>query len=225
TAFVRSPAVGAWEDDDGRVQRDDVVLLEVMAEHVHHAWWANYRKALERRFRQDEVLIRATAVEQLQATGWSARCDRLRRFAIRARRAVLRAHAKTKVLQAGDLAAVATVDLEAPDGLRGARTACSLSRCRALAWIHRVVALPGRAAQALEARHACLHMDLAVEGVAAVDRGAVHEAAAAPVTAEQREHEVTQGDELVHGSPRWVELVWPCTTRRGTGATCDGTAP
>ena len=65
TAFVRSPAVGAWEDDDGRVQRDDVVLLEVMAEHVHHAWWANYRKALERRFRQDEVLIRATAVEQL----------------------------------------------------------------------------------------------------------------------------------------------------------------
>ncbi|MEN1959224.1 hypothetical protein WCE41_02610 [Luteimonas sp. MJ246] len=65
TAFVRSPAVGAWEDDDGSVQRDDVVLLEVMAGHVHHAWWADYRVTLERRFRQDEVLIRATAVERL----------------------------------------------------------------------------------------------------------------------------------------------------------------
>lgn len=30
TAFVRSPAVGLWEDDSGTVCRDDVVLFEVM---------------------------------------------------------------------------------------------------------------------------------------------------------------------------------------------------
>lgn len=65
TAFVRSPAVGLWEDDEGDVQRDDVVLLEVMADHVDHGWWVSYRKGLERRFRQDEVLVRATRVERL----------------------------------------------------------------------------------------------------------------------------------------------------------------
>lgn len=65
TAFVRSPAVGLWEDDGGAVQRDDVVLLEVMADHVDHGWWVSYRKGLERRFRQDEVLVRATRVERL----------------------------------------------------------------------------------------------------------------------------------------------------------------
>lgn len=65
TAFLRAPAVGAWEDDGGAVQRDEVVLFEVMAPHVDHGWWATYREALEQRFRQDEVLIRASAVERL----------------------------------------------------------------------------------------------------------------------------------------------------------------
>ncbi|WP_374011993.1 hypothetical protein [Pseudoxanthomonas koreensis] len=65
TAFVRAPAVGLWEDDDGAVQRDDVVLLEVMAQNIDHGWWAAYRRQLQRRFRQDEILIRASAVERL----------------------------------------------------------------------------------------------------------------------------------------------------------------
>ncbi|MEN1970825.1 hypothetical protein WCE34_00545 [Luteimonas sp. MJ204] len=65
TAFSRAPATGLWEDDDGEVQRDDVVLFEVMADHVDHAWWRHYRESLERRFRQDEVLVRATPVERL----------------------------------------------------------------------------------------------------------------------------------------------------------------
>ena len=55
TAFLRAPAVGAWEDDDGDVQRDEVVLLEVMADTLDRAWWARYRRDLERRFQQDEV--------------------------------------------------------------------------------------------------------------------------------------------------------------------------
>ena len=65
TVFVRSPAAGAWEDDSGDVQRDEVVLVEVMADHVDHGWWAAYRENLQRRFRQDEVLVRAMAVERL----------------------------------------------------------------------------------------------------------------------------------------------------------------
>ncbi len=65
TAFVRSPALGAWEDDDGAVRRDEVVLLEVMTAHLDHGWWAHYRWQLEQRFDQDEVLVRAMQVERL----------------------------------------------------------------------------------------------------------------------------------------------------------------
>lgn len=65
TAFTRGPATGLWEDDEGDVQRDEVVLFEVMADQLDHAWWRNYRQTLEARFRQDEVLVRATAVERL----------------------------------------------------------------------------------------------------------------------------------------------------------------
>ena len=65
TAFTRAPAAGLWEDGGGDVQRDDVVLFEVMADRLDHAWWRSYRQALEQRFRQDEVLVRATAVERL----------------------------------------------------------------------------------------------------------------------------------------------------------------
>lgn len=65
TAFTRAPATGLWEDGSGEVQRDEVVLFEVMVDHVDHGWWRDYRRALEAGFRQDEVLVRATAVERL----------------------------------------------------------------------------------------------------------------------------------------------------------------
>ena len=65
TAFTRAPATGLWEDDEGDVQRDEVVLFEVMVEQLDHGWWRQYRTRLERRFRQDEVLVRATLVERL----------------------------------------------------------------------------------------------------------------------------------------------------------------
>ena len=65
TAFMRSPAVGVWKDDDGVARHDDIVVFEVMAEQVDDAWWRDYRQRLERTFRQDEVLIRATAAQRL----------------------------------------------------------------------------------------------------------------------------------------------------------------
>ena len=65
TAHLRAPAAGAWKDDEGDVARDDVVIVEVMAEDLDRAWWADYRRALEARFRQDEIVIRATPIERL----------------------------------------------------------------------------------------------------------------------------------------------------------------
>jgi hypothetical protein len=65
TAHLRAPAAGAWKDDDGDVERDDVVIVEVVDEDLDRAWWAGYRRTLESRFRQDVILIRATPVERL----------------------------------------------------------------------------------------------------------------------------------------------------------------
>lgn len=65
TAFVRSPAVGVWEDNAGAVSRDDVVLYEVMVDALDRGWWSAYRHQLERQFSQESILIRVTDVELL----------------------------------------------------------------------------------------------------------------------------------------------------------------
>ena len=64
TAYLRSPAAGAWVDE-GRIDRDSVVMIEVMCETLDRDWWRDYRGELERRFRQDAVLIRATQADLL----------------------------------------------------------------------------------------------------------------------------------------------------------------
>ena len=65
TAYVRSPAVGAWEDDEGVIRRDDVILVEVMCEALERAWWGAFATELAGRFAQEEILVRALAVETL----------------------------------------------------------------------------------------------------------------------------------------------------------------
>jgi hypothetical protein len=65
TAYSRSPAKGLWKRDDGQIERDEVVMVEVAIESLDRAWWRDYRARLERRFRQDTILIRAFAIETL----------------------------------------------------------------------------------------------------------------------------------------------------------------
>ena len=64
TAYTRAPAEGVWREA-GRTQKDDVVVLEVMADDLDRTWWAGYRGELEARFRQDEIVVRAQAYERL----------------------------------------------------------------------------------------------------------------------------------------------------------------
>lgn len=64
TAFTRAPAEGLWESGEGR-SRDEIVVLEVMADRLDRAWWSGFRVELERRFEQDEVVVRARAAERL----------------------------------------------------------------------------------------------------------------------------------------------------------------
>ena len=65
TAYVRSPAVGVWEDESGDVQRDDVVLFEVVVDALDAGWWARFRQSLERDFDQDAILVRASEIRRL----------------------------------------------------------------------------------------------------------------------------------------------------------------
>lgn len=59
-----APAEGVWDEGEGR-SRDEIVIFEVMADTLDRAWWRDYRAALERRFRQEEIVVRARDVERL----------------------------------------------------------------------------------------------------------------------------------------------------------------
>jgi hypothetical protein len=65
TAFRRAPAEGVWAEGQGEMSRDRIVIFEVMAEALEREWWAAYRRELEGRFRQDKLVVRATAFEEL----------------------------------------------------------------------------------------------------------------------------------------------------------------
>jgi hypothetical protein len=59
TAYTRAPARGMWKDDTGETARDDIVIFEVMTGELDSEWWTRFRKALEQRFRQENVVVRA----------------------------------------------------------------------------------------------------------------------------------------------------------------------
>jgi hypothetical protein len=64
TAFRRAPAEGVWKEG-GEVSHDRIIIFEVMTERLERAWWAEYRALLERRFRQEHIVARATEFEPL----------------------------------------------------------------------------------------------------------------------------------------------------------------
>ncbi|MBZ9777133.1 hypothetical protein [Mesorhizobium sp. CO1-1-8] len=53
TAYLRAPAEGVWRDG-----ADEIVIFEVMTEEVDLHDWRRRRLELERRFRQEQVVIR-----------------------------------------------------------------------------------------------------------------------------------------------------------------------
>jgi hypothetical protein len=65
TTYMRAPAKGLWRKRGARLQRDDIVVYEVMAKSLRRREWRIRRKDLERIFRQDKVVIRVLQVDQL----------------------------------------------------------------------------------------------------------------------------------------------------------------
>ncbi|MGZ8842489.1 MAG: hypothetical protein ACXW18_02430 [Pyrinomonadaceae bacterium] len=65
TAFLRSPAVGLWKEDTDEISRDEVLMFEVLADQLDKDWWTKYRLELEKKFRQEELLVWASGVTKL----------------------------------------------------------------------------------------------------------------------------------------------------------------
>lgn len=64
TAFTRSPADGLWKQG-ATIQKDRIVIVEVLVEELDQSWWKDYRARLETELEQDEVLIRATPCQRI----------------------------------------------------------------------------------------------------------------------------------------------------------------
>lgn len=64
TAGLQSPAQGLWEDN-GEVERDRIVTVEVMVDAFDAGWWFGYRRALEAAFGEKEIVIRAIPMEKI----------------------------------------------------------------------------------------------------------------------------------------------------------------
>ena len=65
TAYSRSPATGLWKRDDEAIERDQVIMVEVVVDVFDREWWIAYREQLEARFGQEEVHARAIAMEKI----------------------------------------------------------------------------------------------------------------------------------------------------------------
>lgn len=65
TAYSRAPLTGLWQEGDERTVRDELVIYEVMAPQLNRPWWRRYRRLLERRFRQESLVVRAQQMERL----------------------------------------------------------------------------------------------------------------------------------------------------------------
>lgn len=64
TAFTREPAKGLWKSAT-TMQRDRIIIVEVVVEDVDEAWWRDYRKRLETEFDQEEIMIRVTPCRKI----------------------------------------------------------------------------------------------------------------------------------------------------------------
>lgn len=65
TAFLQSPADGAWKPTGGEAVHDRIAIFEVMVSDVDTVWWREYREALETELDQHQILVRLYQVTLL----------------------------------------------------------------------------------------------------------------------------------------------------------------
>lgn len=65
TAYTRAPAEGLWKENESKTSHDEIVVYEVMTPHLDADWWGSYRRDLEGRFQQQQVIVRAQSMRLL----------------------------------------------------------------------------------------------------------------------------------------------------------------
>ncbi len=65
TVYTRAPALGLWKPNGSEASSDDIVIFEVMADHLDVDWWRDYKHDLARRFRQEMLVIRVQEMRLL----------------------------------------------------------------------------------------------------------------------------------------------------------------
>ena len=66
TAYARAPAKGLWkETPEHGTTHDDIVVYEVMVDRLDEKWWAQYRRMLEARYAQKELVVHAQEIRRL----------------------------------------------------------------------------------------------------------------------------------------------------------------
>ena len=62
-AFTREPVEGLWGIAEGGKRHDTLIIYEVMVQKVDRSWWEAYKTDLEKRFAQDELVVRVSTIE------------------------------------------------------------------------------------------------------------------------------------------------------------------
>ena len=63
TAYLRSPARGAWVAPGGHEEQDDVIMVEVVVHDLDRDWWRQYGRSLAARFDEHTIHIRIIPAE------------------------------------------------------------------------------------------------------------------------------------------------------------------
>ena len=64
TSYKGAPAEGRWKAGEA-IERDTVVMLEVMTDLIDAIWWRQLREQLQSEFRQEEIVIRSLMMQRL----------------------------------------------------------------------------------------------------------------------------------------------------------------
>ena len=65
TLYRNTPAEGLWKDETGKTNYDELIIAEVMIVEPDKEWWKQFKQSLEKKFKQDEILIRSILFEKL----------------------------------------------------------------------------------------------------------------------------------------------------------------
>jgi hypothetical protein len=61
TIYTRAPASGFWKQE-GKVIKDEIIIYEVIAPEADMEFWKSCKVSLEKKFSQDELIIRVSDI-------------------------------------------------------------------------------------------------------------------------------------------------------------------